>query len=133
MDKQQAMLCWLGGQSLGTPDIIANDDMVRAPTAAVISARVDYTSGAIGEAHVEAFESLDYLDRGGFVLRARIVDHASSCMPSIRKCDGGFELSLAGDAEATAMLLALEQVIAALKPRLRQPESITSESIKHYR
>jgi hypothetical protein len=98
-----------------SPDEHSTDP--RADTRHRLSATVAYCSGAIGEARVDLFESVEHSDCGGFVLRLSIKDDASSMVPHAVVHPSGVDIHLAGDAEAEAILMGIQHVLAAMRER----------------
>lgn len=76
-----------------------------------VTAQAEYTSGAVGTASATLYQSTDDEDRGGVVLRLEIEDSGSSFEPFALLTSKGVEIHLAGEAEAQAMLNALQEAL----------------------
>jgi hypothetical protein len=85
----------------------------RASTTKEAEVTVPFHGGANGTAKVELFSSDDNEDRGGIVMRLRIVDGDCAFVPTARIFSDGVELHVAGEAEGAAILRAIIGVIAA--------------------
>jgi hypothetical protein len=85
---------------------------------------LEFTSGATGVASAELYESEDGEDRGGFVLRLQIRDGGCAFIPSGRELADGAEFTIAGDAEACALAVAIRDAMNAYLDRalFRSPE-----------
>lgn len=97
------------------PDLIGRikskvEDMasVRSGTALLTSASVPFNGAAIGIATVNVFESTGGGDDGGLVFRCTIRNDASAFQPHAVLIADGVDLHIAGDAEADALLSALQ-------------------------
>ncbi len=73
--------------------------------------RYAYETGAQGASEVTVLRSEGDLDRGGVVLTLEVHDREGSYLPVARPTDQGIEVHLAGEAEAEAMLLALQHAL----------------------
>ena len=65
-------------------------------------------------AEVTIFRSDDDEDRGGVVVRLCIKDQGSSMLPAAIATPEGIDLHIAGDAEAEAMIVALQMALVKL-------------------
>ena len=86
----------------------------RAQVREVSSATFAYTTGAVGTAKVEVYKSVQDLDRGGMVLRLIIKDTEASFLPSAVQTPEGVDIHIAGEAEAEALVLALQTALMQL-------------------
>ncbi len=83
----------------------------RAAVHAVARAAYTYETGAKGASEVSVFRSQGVLDRGGMVLTLEVHDREGSFLPVARTTERGVELHVAGEAEAEAMILALQRAL----------------------
>lgn len=67
-------------------------------------------------ARAQLFLSQHKHDRGGFVLRLIVRSDESSFIPAARDIKEGIEISLAGEAQAAAMIHAIRCALAAVPP-----------------
>lgn len=100
----------------------------RAPTRLAAVACQSFTSGAVGSVTAALHKSIDREDRGGIVLRLRVDDQGCAFLPLAVTTADGVDLHLAGEAEAEALLIALELLLkhggASLKSRAMNEASI---------
>lgn len=89
------------------------DDDIRAETAHAQTVVRQFHGGANGEISVSLFRSLDDEDRGGVVLRITVRDQEQCFMPTARLIEGGVDLHMAGDTEASNLMLSLRELLAA--------------------
>jgi hypothetical protein len=78
------------------------------------SASLNYATGATGQASVTVYRSEQNLDRGGMVLRFAIENGESSFLPTATLTPKGVDLHIAGEAEAEAMIIALQTALVQL-------------------
>lgn len=84
---------------------------IRAPTKLVHTVIVPFEGGANGELSVSLFRSSDDEDRGGVVLRITLRDEEQSFLPTAQIIEGGVEVHMAGDIEATTLIHALKTAL----------------------
>ncbi|MFT4646991.1 MAG: hypothetical protein ACI9X4_000197 [Glaciecola sp.] len=77
-------------------------------------ASLHYTTGATGKASVAVYRSVQDLDRGGMVLRFAIENSEASFLPTATLTPEGVDLHIAGEAEAEAMVIALQTALIQL-------------------
>ncbi len=73
-----------------------------------------YTTGAAGNATATIYRSEQNLDRGGMVLRLAIDNSESSFLPTATLTPEGVDIHIAGEAEAEAMVIALQTALLKL-------------------
>ncbi len=86
----------------------------RAKVVPQASASLAYTTGAVGTAKVSIYRSQQDLDRGGMVIRLGIQDSEASFLPTAILTPEGTDIHIAGEAEAEAMVLALQTALLHL-------------------
>ncbi|MEZ5975612.1 MAG: hypothetical protein R3F33_15070 [Planctomycetota bacterium] len=87
---------------------------VRAPVRLAAMAEFDYTTGASGSAAVHVYRSEGDLDYGGMVLRLEIHNQEASFVPTATVIEDGVDLHIAGEAEAEALIVALQWALMKL-------------------
>jgi hypothetical protein len=88
---------------------------------------VEYTSGALGVAIVQAYFSRYDKDWGGIVLRFTTNDISCSFIPAVKELDNGVELHLAGEAEAASFINALKGVLDLMPKPVRYDEHVYND------
>ncbi len=78
------------------------------------NAALEYTTGAAGKASVSVYRSVQDLDRGGMVLRLGIQNNEASFLPTATLTPEGVDIHIAGEAEAEAMVIALQTALLKL-------------------
>ena len=86
----------------------------RAPVTEAARAKFGYTTGATGESEVTVHRSQGDLDRGGMILNFEVHNVEDSFLPTAKVTARGVELHIAGEAEAEAMVLALQTALMRL-------------------
>ena len=77
-------------------------------------ATLHYATGATGKATVAVYRSVQDLDRGGMVLRFAIENSEASFLPTATLTPEGVDIHIAGEAEAEAMVIALQTALVQL-------------------
>lgn len=88
------------------------DADIRADTALAQTVVTPFHGGANGELSVSLFRSVDNEDRGGVVLRITLCDQEQCFLPTSRVIEGGVELHMAGDIEASTLMQSLRELLA---------------------
>lgn len=93
-----------------------NDPLdARAKTELVLAVDVPCSAAVDGQiARVEVYKSTDSEDRGGYVLRFRMLCVQGGWSPVATHGKDGAEIHFCGDAEADAFLTALRSALGAL-------------------
>ncbi len=86
----------------------------RAQVEEASSSSLQYATGASGKATVAVYRSVQDLDRGGMVLRFAIENGESSFLPTATLTPEGVDIHIAGEAEAEAMVIALQTALVQL-------------------
>lgn len=112
--------------TLEVPMIVGRDGedvlLTRAQTTRKATATSSFCGSEWGSARADLYESVDYEDRGGIVLRLRAsTDTGGNFLPHATEIEGGVEICFAGDGEAEAFCRLLSRVLAERSERREVP------------